>query len=267
MNELAEPPPRVMSLSEAARRRMASPPGDSLFVADWDRVLMIHFEVEADSLQRAVPFELDLIANRAFITIVAFTMRHLRPQTGGRLAAWLLKPIATHEFLNVRTYVRHGGETGIFFLAEWLPNQLSVALGPGVFGLPYRHGQIEYRHRWERGAVAGRVEDSRTGEAFEYRASLDTKMRFTVCEKGSIQEWLMERYTAFTCVRGKARFFRVWHPPWRQVAAQVTIQQQSLLDDNWPLFRSARMIGANFSPGVHSVWMGRPHKTTSCPGL
>src|SRR6266536_656086 len=118
------------SLSEAARARLLSVRGEPLFLADWDRVLMIHYEVDPVRLQRAVPFELDVYEGRAFVSLVAFTLRGMRPCLGGRLSAWLLRPIATHEFLNVRTYVKRGGETGIYFMAEWLSNRLSVALGP-----------------------------------------------------------------------------------------------------------------------------------------
>ena len=58
----------------------------------------------------SVPFPLDLHEGRAFVSLVAFTMRDLAPRRGGRWTSWLLRPIATHEFLNVRTYVRsHAG--------------------------------------------------------------------------------------------------------------------------------------------------------------
>src|SRR6266436_7723570 len=115
--------PAPCNASQAARQRLLSLPGEPLFIADWDRVLMIHYEVEPDTLQRAVPFELELNEGRAFVSLVAFTMRGMKPRMGGHLAALLLKPIATHEFLNVRTYVRHRGESGIYFLAEWLSNR------------------------------------------------------------------------------------------------------------------------------------------------
>src|SRR5947208_15319084 len=87
-------------LSRAGRERLLSVRGEPLFIADWDRALMIHYEVDAELLGRSVPFELDLYKNRAFVSIVAFTMRDMRPFLGRRLTAWLLKPIATHEFLN-----------------------------------------------------------------------------------------------------------------------------------------------------------------------
>jgi len=114
------PPPYVggyATRSDTARERLLSVAGEPLFLADWERVLMLHYEVEPDALQRVVPFELDLRDGRAFVSAVAFTMRGMRPRVGGRFAAWLFKPIATHEFLNVRTYVRHRGESGIYFLA------------------------------------------------------------------------------------------------------------------------------------------------------
>src|ERR1035438_5220074 len=99
-------------LSRAACERMLSRRGEPLFVAGWHRVLMIHFEVDAQELQRDVPFQLELFEGRAFVSTVAFTMCGMRPRLGGKVAAWFFRPIATHDFLNVRTYVRQGGERG-----------------------------------------------------------------------------------------------------------------------------------------------------------
>lgn len=98
--------------------------------------------MDAEALQRDVPFQLDLRERRAFVSLVAFTMSGIRPRFGGGLATWLFRPISTHDFLNVRRYVRHGGELGIHFLAEWLSSRLAVKLGPATFGLTYRLGKI-----------------------------------------------------------------------------------------------------------------------------
>src|SRR5437870_3967624 len=103
--------------SRLARHRLLSLRGEPLFIADWDRALMIHYEVDRAALQQVVPFEIDLCDGKAFVSTVAFTLRNMRPRFGGRLLAWMVRPIATHHFLNVRTYVRHGGEQGIYFLA------------------------------------------------------------------------------------------------------------------------------------------------------
>src|SRR5690348_5003511 len=109
--------------STAARQRLLSCRGEPLFYSDWLRAVFIHYEVDPVLLQRFVPFPLDLRDGKAYVSLVAFTMEGLRPCRGGPLAAWALAPIATHELLNVRTYVRHGNETGIYFIAEWIPNR------------------------------------------------------------------------------------------------------------------------------------------------
>ena len=250
---------QIETASATARRRILSRSGEPFFVADWMRVLMIHFEVDAEALQRDVQYELDLRDGRAFVSLVAFSMENMRPRLGGRLGAWLCRPIATHDFLNVRTYVRHEGEPGIHFLAEWLSSWLAVKLGPGTFGLPYRHGHIHYRHEWRNCELHGCVADVGSRSRFEYRAEAVLGAPFAPCEHGSLDEWLMERYTAFNCVGGRRKFFRIWHPPWPQCDAEVELSDLSLLRENWPWFGGAELAGANFSPGLHGVWMGRPH--------
>ena len=247
--------------SGAARVRMLSLPREPLFIADWLNVVMIHLEVDAGALQKVTPFTLDLWEGRAFVTLVAFTLHGMHPRFGGRLAKLFFKPLATHHFLNVRTYVRHGGETGIHFLAEWLTNRLAVKLGPRVFGLPYRLGGIAYQNDPAGGELCGRVTDMRTGAALRYRAGSETSapQLLAPCAAGSLDEWLMERYTAFNCVGRRRRFFRVWHELWPQSQVELQLEDRSLLTREWPFLREAKLIGANYSPGVRGVWMGWPH--------
>lgn len=256
--ETTSPPTGAPSL--AARARMLSRHGEPLFLADWLDVLMIHLEVDPHALQHATPFALDLFDGRAFVSLVFFTMRRMRPRLGGRISEWLLHPIATHEFLNVRTYVQHNGEPGIHFLAEWLPNALSVRLGPGVFGLPYRLGKLHYRHDAATGELDGEVTDAKTGSRLNYLGRFESGDAPAACNAGSRDEWLMERYTAFTrCDNGRSRFFRVWHPPWPQVRAEVELTHKSLLRQHWPWLAEGQVVGANYSSGFHDVWVGRPH--------
>lgn len=240
--------------SELARARMLSVRGEPLFYATWDSAVMIHYETDRAALQRCVPFPIDLHEGRAFVSLVAFTLRRMRPRRGGRFTEWLLKPIATHEFLNVRTYVRVNGEPGIYFLAEWLSNAISVPLGPPVFGLPYRYGRIRYHHEQPTRLLTGHVEAKDGSIAYHGRTSSDELLP---CEHGSITEFLMERYTAFTQRFFGARMFRVWHEPWPQVSIDLTVTADSLLPSTGEWWRSAQFVSANYSPGV-DVWMGRP---------
>jgi uncharacterized protein YqjF (DUF2071 family) len=245
--------------SLAARQRLLSRRWEPLFTCAWLQVLMIHFELEAKTLQREVPFDLDLYDGRAFVSLVAFTMRDLRPKLGGHVMAWLFRPIASHQFLNVRTYVRHDGEPGIHFLAEWLSNWLAVKLGPATFGLPYRQGRIGYHHNVSTGVFHGRVSDPRGTSTLAFRAGQADPATCEPCAAGSLSEWLMERYTAFNSAGRCQRFFRVWHPPWPQCPVSVTLENTTLLAQTWFWISQAQCIGGNYSPGFDRVWMGRPH--------
>ena len=135
--------------SEIARRRLLSIRGEPLFYATWDRAVFIHYEIDADELQNCVPYDLDCYHGRAFVSLVAFTMRGMRPRFGRSLSALFFKPISTHHFLNVRTYVTHKAEPGIFFMHEWLSSRMATWLGPSSFGLPYRFARIDYHRNHE----------------------------------------------------------------------------------------------------------------------
>ena len=243
-------------VSEAGRRRLLASRAEPLFLATWDRVVFIHYEADPSILQEQVPFTLDLHRDRAFVSIVAFTLLRMRPRIGGRFGEWIFKPIASHEFLNVRTYVRHAGEPGIYFLAEWLSNPLSVRLGPRTFGLPYRFGHLRYAHNHETGEIRGMV--AADEGRLKYRARFP-ETRFDMSEEGSRTEFLLERYTAFTCQHRRQRLFRVWHPPWRQVPIEIQIATDDLLGATGPWWSSSKFVDSNYSIGA-DVWMGRPHR-------
>jgi uncharacterized protein YqjF (DUF2071 family) len=243
------------TLSEAARRRMLAIRGEPMFYARWDRAVFIHYAVDPDALQRDVPFELDLRDGLAYVSLVEFTLVRMRPRIGGRIGEWLLKPIATHEFLNVRTYVRYAGEPGIFFLAEWLNNRAAVLLGPRSFGLPYRFRRLVYHHARDTEAFFGTANAHNRHLVYEGKPSGES---FEPCEAESLTEFLLERYTAFTQHRKQKRFFRVWHSPWPQASAEYQIRDASLIASIGQWWRSAQLVNGHYSPGV-DVWMGRPH--------
>ena len=244
--------------TEIARRRLLSIRGEPLFYATWDRAVFIHYEIDADELQNCVPYDLDCYHGRAFISVVAFTMCGMRPRFGGRIAKLLLRPIATHDFLNVRTYVRHDGEPAIYFMREWLSSRVAAWLGPWSFGLPYRFGRIEYE-REHGDQRRGRVEADEG--SFDFCATFGAN-DLGICAPGSLDEFLLERYTAFTQFRKRRRFFRIWHEPWQQVSAKIQIATDNLIHSTGRWWRDARCIGANYSPGVN-VWMGWPHAINS----
>lgn len=241
-------------LSESARQRWQRHEGQPLLLSDWTEAVFLHYEIDARILQRVVPFPLDLWERKAWVSVVAFTMRRLRFARGGIASEWLCRPVATQHFLNLRTYVRPGGEPGICFLAEWLSSRLSVAIGPPLYGLPYRHG----RHDYQRAPEQGRVTTEQGRFAYKSVDAADPTADLAPCEPGSFDEFLLERYSAFTCHRGRNRMFRIWHEPWPQRRIEIDRCDESLLAAAMPWWSETRFSGANFSPGAHGILMGRP---------
>lgn len=221
---------------------------------------MLHFAVDPDALQREVPFPIERHDGQAFISLVCFTLTDMRPSLGGGLAAALFRPWGTHRYLNVRTYVRHAEESGIYFLAEWLSSRIATRFGPVLFSLPFRFGKMDYANGCAVDGVRGRVAAHDGVLAYRSHSPVCDDAHPTVALPGSLDEFLLERYTAFTARRGRRGFFRVWHPPWPAQRVNCQVTERSLLTENWPWFAAAKLVMAHHSRGFAKVWMGWPHR-------
>jgi hypothetical protein len=73
----------------------------------WTQVLMLHLRVDAALLAPHVPWPLDLHRGQAFLSLVSFTMRGLRPDGWPAALPWL----GPHQFVNLRTYVKADGRS------------------------------------------------------------------------------------------------------------------------------------------------------------
>ena len=230
--------------------------GVTIFLADWVEVAFVHFAVHPAVLRPHVPpeLELDLFDGRAWVSLVAFTQQRLRPAFGGRMGELLAAPLADHEFLNLRTYVRHEGEAGIYFLAEWIPNALAAFVGPRLYGLPYRLADVTHASSPGAGTYHTAVSTSAGCVRIEARHDPRTPLENVIGRDA----FLLERYTAWT-KRGHAlRRFRIWHEPWAARAATAELPDRSVLHAAMPWLGALEATCAHYSSGVHDVWIGPP---------
>jgi hypothetical protein len=230
------------------------------FLGDWAEATFVHFAVEPRRLQPFVPFELDLYEGRAYVSLVAFTMRHMRPawldSPAGEL---LLRAIMPCRFLNVRTYVRAGGCDGICFLGEWLSQWVNIPFGPLLYGLPYRAGRLQFE-RDEQARTAKVDVRGVGGGRLAFRGDSDADAPLAVAAPGSLDAFLLERYFAFTRRRGKSLVFRVEHAPWPKIAANISMDETSLLRSTGDWICHAHLAGGHFTPGAFGVAMGAPQE-------
>ena len=252
--------PRPTRLSARAHARWKQQQLPPAMFSDWDRTLMIHYEVEPAELRPQIPFGLDTFEGKAYVSLVAFTLRRLRPRFLPRRFAPLTRAVSEHGLLNVRTYVRHHDTPGIYFLAEWLPNRISMILGPPLYGLPYRYGRLTYQHDHDSGRFHGRVDPADESRPLIYERTGPPLTGFRTVEHGSLDEFLMERYHAFTQRGQRRRRFDVWHAPWPQRRVHVDLIDDRLVHATGPWRDHARHILNHYSPGVRDVWMSRPRR-------
>ncbi|HWL91988.1 MAG TPA: DUF2071 domain-containing protein [Phycisphaerae bacterium] len=228
------------------------------FLADWENILAIHYAVDPQLLQKEIPFALDLFNKQAYVSIFAFQMTRARPYGTGPIGAAIFKPFASQPSLNVRTYVRHKGERGIFFMTEWMPNPIGAVVTRTMFGLPYRVGTVELGAVKPDGAFAAEIVDMLTQKSLRYRGLRELNPAYKTPAPESLEAFVMERYVTVTGEPSFARTLRVNHAPWQICRADVEIEEASLLQLTPHWHNRSEYIGACWSPAVRDISLDRP---------
>jgi hypothetical protein len=186
----------------------------------------MHWPIAADQLRSLIPPQLEIESHdgSAWIGVVPFHM------SGIRMRCLPAMP-GTSAFpeLNVRTYVRAGGKSGVWFFSLDAANSIAVAAARRFFHLPYfrarmdakrePNGEIEYNsHRTHRGAAAA---DFRG----RYRAMGDNVFR---AKRGSLEYFLVERYCLYAAADGLIFRGDIDHAPWPLQGAEADIDVNTM---------------------------------------
>ena len=240
-----------------ARWRFYSYERRPLFVADWTGLVFHHFKVDRQLLEPEVPFELDAYENDTYVSLVGFKTTRMYVERLGEWTHWIHRPLSHHAFLNVRTYVQHRGEPGIFFLKEYVNSRPAIPVGRHTYGLPYSFAHLHFDHGFEETTLAGQVKDV-GGASLSYEGTQSNGDGLATCPVGTRREFLCERYSAFTSAAGIKRVFRILHKPWRVVSVESRWLDFSLLLQDFDWFGSAEFVGSFWTPGVRNVRISRP---------
>jgi uncharacterized protein YqjF (DUF2071 family) len=202
----------------------------------WDEILFVHLRARAESLRPLVDrrLELDVLGERAFVSLTPFTVR------GARLRGLPRLPALTrfHE-LNLRTYVRApDGEPGIWFFSLDAASAPAAALAR--LGLPYRVARMSR-------AVDGRAHDYASERTALGPRPASFSARWSVgglLQPGEPERFLVERYALYTSVAGQLLRVRVRHPPWVLRAAWLERLEETVT-------RAARVALVREPPLAH----------------
>jgi uncharacterized protein YqjF (DUF2071 family) len=194
----------------------------------WRDLLFVHWEVPEAALRPLVPAPLtiDAYEGKAYVGVVAFTMRDVRP------SRFLPAMPGARDFgeVNVRTYVHHEGrDPGVWFLSLDAQSALAVLGARAFFHLPYYHARIDVLRQGDTFAYRAErhwADDGRVGVDTRYEVGAETG----ASEPGSLQHFLVERYLLYAMTaRGKLLQARVHHSPYRVRRARVLEMTESLV--------------------------------------
>lgn len=188
-------------LSTTDHRPWPIPIGKWRYYQEWNDAVFLHWEVDLATLQAMVPpeLEIDLFDGKPWISLVAFTMEKIRPRY---LPSFSL--ISDFHEINIRTYVKKGNKSGVYFLSIEGGTRISCEVARVLSELPYRYSLI--------------IRQSNLYQSDNEPNRDKLKIRYDVgqsrIEKSDLDIWLTERYALFQDTQSSINEFEIHHLEW-----------------------------------------------------
>lgn len=197
-----------------ARRR---PGGQPVMHQDWGTLLFMHWRVDENVLRPHIPdsLEIDTFGGSAWMAIAPFTMWNIRAFPPFVPA---LPGLDSMHELNVRTYVHHDGEPGVWFFSLDTNSRAAVLGARAFFHLPYYHADIEIEGKKK---IKYRL-DRRDDPPAAFKAEWSVGEQLPQSQPGSREFFFTERYMLYAEHRGKLYRARIYHEPWELYEAELT---------------------------------------------
>jgi uncharacterized protein YqjF (DUF2071 family) len=189
----------------------------------WNDLLFMHWPVKESALRTLVPaaLDIDLFDGSAWIGVIPFYMTNVRPRLFPRALALRFAE------LNVRTYVRHRGRSGVWFFSLDAASRLAVWAARRFYYLPYEFAEMST-------ASAGDRVEYRSRRASAPAVELVCRYRAVGSPfhagAGSLDSWLTDRDCLFAANREGAIFRGdIHHEPWPLQRAEVEIEANTMV--------------------------------------
>ena len=227
-------------INEQSQRPWPRPNNRWVLAMRWHDLLFVHWPVRAELLRPLIPAELeiDTFDGRAWIGIVPFRM------TGVRLR---FMPGMAFPELNVRTYVKTAGKSGVWFFGLDAASKLAVRAAR-FLGLPYFDARMTVQPG--EGTVAYRsLRIHRKAPPAEFDASYGPTGPVYYSAPESLDRWLTARYCLYATRGRRVVYGEIDHPPWPLQPAQLDLRVNTMtkplaiaLPNTKPLLHFARRL-------------------------
>jgi uncharacterized protein YqjF (DUF2071 family) len=208
----------------------------------WHDLLFMHWPVAPVAIRPLVPerLELDLWDQQAWVAVVPFWMSGIRMR-----AAPAIPGLSCFPELNVRTYVKCEGKPGVYFFSLDAASLPAVKAARTWYHLPYFHARMS--SAIEGDAVSYSSRRMRGGAVF--RGSYEPTTPVELRPKGTIENWLTERYCLYAEFQEEMYIGEIHHAPWplQDASAEIEVNTMAVangitLPDTAPLLHFARKI-------------------------
>lgn len=194
----------------------------------WRRLLFANWPVDADRLDSHLPdaFSVQTYDDAGWLSIVPFVNVDTRPRG---IPDWL--GIDLPE-LNLRTYVTHAGEPGVYFFSLDAHGVASVLGARLLHRLPYYYARMDLQAT--DGTVAFSSRRLHPGDRpARFEATYGPDGDSFTPEPGSRAAFLTERKRLYTQgTDGAVRYTDVAHVPWTLHPATMAVEENTLFEAN-----------------------------------
>ncbi|WP_209366533.1 YqjF family protein [Sediminibacillus dalangtanensis] len=194
----------------------------------WDDLLFIHWPVPYEALRPHVPepFELETFNGTAWISIVPF----LGNKNRFRGMPGVIPFVSSFLELNVRTYIRYKGESGVYFFSFDADSNAAVAGARTVFSLPYMKAEMSMkRNRKEKEVLFRSQRIQKDAPPAHFFARYRPISQTSHAKVGSLTHWLAERYCLFNIKGDKVLKGPINHSPWELQEAELEVEMDDLV--------------------------------------
>ncbi|WP_298315865.1 DUF2071 domain-containing protein [uncultured Aquimarina sp.] len=171
------------------------------YYQEWNNAIFLHWKVDYDELKKFVPkeLEIDLFEGNAWVSLVAFSMEKIRPKH-----LPYFPPISNFEEINIRTYIKSGKKTGVYFLSIEGGKKISCKIARKISELPYRYSKMKRKSDFYTSS------NNNFRDVFEIQFNLGKEQK----TKSNLDIWLTERYALFQDTQDAINEYEIHHPEW-----------------------------------------------------
>lgn len=184
-------------------------------------VCFLHWPVDAADVAAHVPDGLDVDTREDSAWVSALPHR----VTGARIAGRRV-PVRPFAQLNVRTYVRHGDDRGVYFLDCETADPVGATIARRGFGVPFVFADAAVETSGDRVTFRSRRRDPDGDRRFDVRYRSTGPA--TEAEPGSLAEFLVERKRWYLGDEDGLRVGHIERDPWRVGPVAATLRTDTL---------------------------------------